>query len=262
MTDSDVKFAVPAEAVACLREALDDMGEAFGDALPGPFFADLAQARAALESLAQGHDEWRELADGLSEGQLDYAKVLGEAEEELRQARARISALESELSEKTARVATLELSIDGRSELPCPGCDCDVRAADGTYLCECPCPVTVQLIRARSRIAELESRTPSCSIAGRAGAGELAAAIREVEVQCDDMSDAVALVAAAARSWAALQWREPLPGLGDLLLCARVGDDDETLYLIDDDREDIADQCDWCIPLDALPALPSEPVKP
>lgn len=190
MTDSDVKFAGPAEAVACLREALVqfDVSYVYRDE---PRHTQAAiEARAALESLG---------AVIVSPGSVE---TLARIREGLRD-KERIRALESELAEKTARVAELESGnsaflADVRDELR-------LKPGDGLL-------TAVQALKHRAELAE--SRIPVALDRGEA------VALREI-----------------ADAWARYQQRD---------------------ISQEEFEGTVADR----VELHALPALPSEPVKP
>lgn len=224
MTDTK-PFATPAEAVACLRECLDVWSPDI-----------TVRERAALESLEA------------EVGRLTEALAL-------------VTAPPDPPTEPVFRFARRSALNRIRTHNECTELGALARWA---LTLESELAEKKAIIALASKAKAAAGSTPVALDRGEAVAGELAAAIREVEVQCDDMSDAVALVAAAARNWAALQWREPSTDhAGDRLLLARRNDDGSVTYgIFQDWVQHVVEHWDFALPLDALPALPSEPVKP
>jgi hypothetical protein len=326
----------PAEAVACLREALDliaGVGRVPGDGYTEGRSAEDKQrglyvARAALESLeAEVTRLQGQVAAQIQANDDEYR----ESSEVVTRQRDRISALESELAEKTARVAELPLRpalawfaqamerklrandhkggwIDGKCDL--------------LFLFEKLTEERRELTRATGKGGTpeqiLEEAADVANIAmmiadvcqtfaspegwdqpaapvvldrGGAVAADLAAGLCKLrEVLKEDVTEPediqakaeLTAVVTAAERWAALQWREPSTAKkGDRVLfvghrslamrgyvCIGERDAVRDVWLDEDTSNNGGMRIEWAddevlgwLPLDALPALPSEPVK-
>jgi hypothetical protein len=230
-------FATPAEAVACLRGYLDDV--------TGPMFApgsgvSTDAAYAALESLEAALSTERE-------SNTANMAELHRADARIGEQAARIRALESELTEKTARVTAQDQEWD------------ELAAA---LLGEGDTDATPE----RMLAAALKTRTPVELDRGEAVAGELAGPIDVIRLHAaeadlqdsPELAEQLRTVCDAAERWSALQWREPsaAPVNQRLLVLTKHGEVGITTVhsSLGADYSFVG----W-LPLDALPALPSEP---